>query len=125
MLESDAEAVSTFSSAVVQDVPAGEHRFTVNGAGVAPHSETVSVPETSEAEGPTRAGVDGEVPLVARETPLVSKSIPLEPIVTSPTSPSRTTSLVDCTTPRSPNPTLCTSTAAARIRRRSGTATTR
>jgi hypothetical protein len=68
LLESDPEAVPTFSGlAVVQDVPAGEHRFTVNGAGVAPHSETVSVPETSEAEGPTRAGVDGEVPLVARE----------------------------------------------------------
>ncbi|RKS84063.1 LOW QUALITY PROTEIN: hypothetical protein BDK61_3463 [Haloarcula quadrata] len=68
LLESDPEAVPTFSGlAVVQDVPAGEHRFTVNGAGVAPHSETVSVPETSEADGPTRAGVDGEVPLVARE----------------------------------------------------------
>ncbi|EMA22358.1 hypothetical protein C443_10397 [Haloarcula argentinensis DSM 12282] len=68
LLESDPEAVPTFSGlAVVQDVPAGEHRFTVNGAGVAPHSESVSVPETSETEGPTRAGVDGEVPLVARE----------------------------------------------------------
>ncbi|NLV15184.1 hypothetical protein GOC77_18120 [Haloarcula argentinensis] len=68
LLESEPEAVPTFSGlAVVQDVPAGEHRFTVNGAGVAPHSESVSVPETSESEGPTRAGVDGEVPLVARE----------------------------------------------------------
>ncbi|RLN01865.1 hypothetical protein D3D01_03330 [Haloarcula sp. Atlit-7R] len=68
LLESDPEAVPTFAGlAVVQDVPAGEHRFTVNGAGVAPHSESVSVPETGDAEGPTRAGVDGEVPLVARE----------------------------------------------------------
>ncbi|EMA00831.1 hypothetical protein SAMN05443574_101252 [Haloarcula vallismortis] len=68
LLESDPEAVPTSGGlAVIQDVPAGEHRFTVNGAGVAPHSETVSVPETSETEGPTRAGVDGEVPLVARE----------------------------------------------------------
>ncbi|WP_336337667.1 hypothetical protein [Haloarcula brevis] len=68
LLESDPEAVPTFGGlAVVQDVPAGEHRFTVNGAGVAPHSEPVSVPETNETDGPTRAGVDGEVPLVARE----------------------------------------------------------
>ncbi|MFB6222325.1 MAG: hypothetical protein ABEH86_01460 [Haloarcula sp.] len=69
LLESDPEAVPTFSGlAVVQDVPEGDHRFTVNGAGVAPHSETVSVPEASEVDGPTRAGVDGDVPLVARES---------------------------------------------------------
>ncbi|GCF13213.1 hypothetical protein Harman_11480 [Haloarcula mannanilytica] len=48
-------------------MPAGEHRFTVNGAGVAPHSETVSVSDAETADGPTRAGVDGEVPLVAQE----------------------------------------------------------
>ncbi|WP_424004772.1 hypothetical protein ACOZ4I_02510 [Haloarcula salina] len=70
LLESDPEAVPTFSGlAVVRDVPAGEHRFTVNGAGVAPHSETVSVPEATDG-GPTRAGVDGEIPLVARENAL-------------------------------------------------------
>jgi len=68
LLESDPEAVPTFAGlAVIQDVPAGDHRFTVNGAGVAPHSESVSVPEAGDGEGPTRAGVDGEVPLVARE----------------------------------------------------------
>jgi len=69
LLESDPEAVPTFSGlAVVQDVPEGDHRFTVNGAGVAPHSETVSVRDAETADGPTRAGVDGEVPLVARES---------------------------------------------------------
>ncbi|AEM56125.1 hypothetical protein HISP_02585 [Haloarcula hispanica N601] len=68
LLESDPEAVPTFSGlAVVQDVPEGDHRFTVNGAGVAPHSETVSVHDSESADGPTRAGVDGELPLVARE----------------------------------------------------------
>jgi len=64
LLESDPEGVPTFRGVVaVRDVPAGEHRLTVNGAGVAPHSETVSVPE----EGPAAAGVEGEIPLVARE----------------------------------------------------------
>ena len=68
LLESDPEAVPTFGGlAVVQDVPEGDHRFTVNGAGVAPHSETVSVSDAESADGPTRAGVDGELPLVARE----------------------------------------------------------
>ena len=63
LLESDPEGVPTSQGVVaVQDVPAGDHRLTVNGAGVAPHSETVSVPE----EGATAAGVGGEIPLVAR-----------------------------------------------------------
>ncbi|WP_058366467.1 hypothetical protein [Haloparvum sedimenti] len=66
LLESDPEAVPTFGGvAAVQDVPAGEHRFTVNGAGRAPHSERVTVAD--EGDAPTVAGVDGEVPLVARE----------------------------------------------------------
>ncbi|WP_246988656.1 hypothetical protein [Halorientalis marina] len=65
LLESEPEAVPTFRGvAAVQDVPEGDHRLTINGAGVAPHSETVSV---SGDDGPTVAGVDGEVPLVARE----------------------------------------------------------
>jgi hypothetical protein len=46
----------------VQDVPEGEHTLTVNGAGVTPHSETVAVPD----EGTSVAGVDGEIPVVAR-----------------------------------------------------------
>ena len=50
--------------AVVDDVPAGEHRLTVNGAGVEPHSETVGVDEETET---TPAGVEGSIPLVARE----------------------------------------------------------
>ncbi|WP_394352485.1 hypothetical protein [Natronorubrum aibiense] len=65
LLESDPEAVPTFGGvAVVQDVPAGEHRLTINGAGRAPHSERVSV---SDDGTPTAAGVGGEIPLVARD----------------------------------------------------------
>ena len=65
LLESDPVAVPTFDGvAMVRDVDPGEHRLTVNGAGVAPHSEQVSV----AGDGvPTTAGVDGEIPLVARE----------------------------------------------------------
>ncbi|GAB3415170.1 hypothetical protein GCM10027435_10970 [Haloparvum alkalitolerans] len=66
LLESDPEAVPTFGGvAAVQDVAAGEHRLTVNGAGRAPHSERVTVADEDDA--PTVAGVAGEVPLVARE----------------------------------------------------------
>ncbi|MFC4544384.1 hypothetical protein ACFO5R_20860 [Halosolutus amylolyticus] len=65
LLESDPEAVPTFGGvAVLQDVPAGDHRLTVNGAGRAPHSERLSVPDDGT---PTAAGVDGEIPLVDRE----------------------------------------------------------
>ncbi len=65
LLESDPEAVPTFGGvAVVQDVPAGEHRLTVNGAGRAPHSERVAVEDDGT---PTAAGVGGEIPLVARD----------------------------------------------------------
>jgi hypothetical protein len=65
LLESEPEAVPTFRGvAVVRDVPEGDHRLTVNGAGVAPHSETVAV---AGDDAPAAAGVDGEIPLVARE----------------------------------------------------------
>ncbi|MDF9745567.1 hypothetical protein [Natrinema salsiterrestre] len=65
LLESEPEAVPTFGGvAVAQDVPAGDHRLTVNGAGKAPHSERVSV---SDGGSTTAAGVDGEIPLVARD----------------------------------------------------------
>jgi hypothetical protein len=63
LLQSEPEAVPTFQGlAVVQGVPEGEHRLSITGAGVAPHSETVSV-----SEGTNVAGVDAEIPLVARE----------------------------------------------------------
>ncbi|RDZ63997.1 hypothetical protein C5B90_12895 [Haloferax sp. Atlit-12N] len=86
LLESDPEAAPTFGGlGVLQNVPAGEHRLTVNGAGSAPHSETVQVGDaesgsssTTETESSsdgdddggtlTTAGVDGEIPLVARES---------------------------------------------------------
>ncbi|MBX0325392.1 hypothetical protein EGH21_20400 [Halomicroarcula sp. F13] len=65
LLESDPEAVPTFDGvAAVQDVPAGDHRLTVNRAGAAPHSEQVAV---ADEGGPTLAGVDGEIPTVANE----------------------------------------------------------
>ena len=63
LLESEPEAVPTFGGvAAVRDVPEGEHRLTVNGAGLVPHSETVAV-----GSGATAAGVEGSIPLVARE----------------------------------------------------------
>ncbi|WP_416840330.1 hypothetical protein [Haloferax sp. DFSO52] len=76
LLESDPEAVPTFAGiGVVQDVPTGDHRLTVNGAGLAPHSEQVSVgAETTEGSDETTnsgivtAGVSGEIPLVARDS---------------------------------------------------------
>jgi hypothetical protein len=49
---------------VAQGVEAGEHRLTVNGAGVTPHSERVTVEDDG---GVTAAGVGGEIPQVARE----------------------------------------------------------
>jgi len=65
LLESDPEAVPTFGGvAAVTDVEAGDHQLTVNRAGAAPHSESVSV---TDDDGPTVAGADGEIPLVARE----------------------------------------------------------
>jgi hypothetical protein len=63
LFQSEPQAVPTFHGiAVVQDVPEGEHSLTINGAGVAPHHETVTV-----GEGVTAAGVEGEIPVVARE----------------------------------------------------------
>ncbi|MFC5133142.1 MULTISPECIES: hypothetical protein [Haloferacaceae] len=69
LLESDPEAVPTFGGvAVVRDVESGDHRLTVNGAGRAPHSERLAVdPAEDETDPVTVAGVDGEIPLVARE----------------------------------------------------------
>ncbi len=65
LLESEPEAVPTFDGIVIaRDIPAGDHRLTVNGAGRAPHSERVTV---SDDGAPTAAGVDGEIPLVARD----------------------------------------------------------
>ncbi len=112
LLESDAQVVPTFGGvAVARDVPAGDHRLTVNAAGRAPYSERLRVGTPEEAttdpadsdgaaDGPatadpgtdatattgsgtrdgetdtdrparpervTAAGVDAEIPLVARE----------------------------------------------------------
>ncbi|MFB6235233.1 MAG: hypothetical protein ABEH81_15335 [Halopenitus sp.] len=65
LFESEPSAAPTFRGVVMlQDVADGDHRLTVNGAGVAPHNEPVTV--DSAAEGPTVAGADGEIPTVAR-----------------------------------------------------------
>jgi hypothetical protein len=65
LLQSDPVAVPTFNGiAAVRDVSEGEHTLTVNGAGVAPHSEQVTV---AEGDQQTLAGVGGEIPTVARE----------------------------------------------------------
>jgi hypothetical protein len=67
LLESEPTAIPTFGGlAVARNVPEGDHRFTVNGAGLAPHSETV----TASAGEATAAGVGGRVALVAREDAL-------------------------------------------------------
>ena len=61
LAESDPIAVPTFAGiAVVEDLPAGEHRLTVNGAGEAPYSERV---EVTEEPGTDLAGVNGEIAL--------------------------------------------------------------
>ncbi|MFA9518325.1 hypothetical protein ACERIT_14105 [Halopenitus sp. H-Gu1] len=66
LLESEPEAIPTFGGiAAVQDVPSGDHRLTVNGAGRAPHGEQIAVPDDESTT--TVAGVEGEIPLVARE----------------------------------------------------------
>jgi hypothetical protein len=65
LIQSDPRAVPTFRGlAVLQNVPEGEHRLTINGAGVAPHSETVTV--TSD-DTPDLAGAGGEIPVVPNE----------------------------------------------------------
>jgi hypothetical protein len=65
LLESDPEAVPTFQGvAAVGGVESGDHQLTVNRAGTAPHTEQVAVADDDE---PTAAGVEGEIPLVARE----------------------------------------------------------
>jgi len=65
LLESDPESVPTFNGiALHRDVPEGDHRLTVNAAGVEPHSETLTVEDDAEL---TTAGVGGNIPVVARE----------------------------------------------------------
>ena len=66
LIESDPEAVPTFAGgvAVANGVPEGDHRLTVNGAGQTPHSEELTV---AADEPVAAAGVEGEIPLVARE----------------------------------------------------------
>lgn len=68
LLESDPQMRPTFSGvAVFGDVEPGEHRLTVNAAGSAPHSEHLEVTDDGDDNPFRRAGVDGEVPVVARD----------------------------------------------------------
>ncbi|MFA1612151.1 hypothetical protein [Halobellus rubicundus] len=72
LLESDPEAVPTFLGvAVVDDVPAGDHRLTVNGPGFAPYSERVGVGTESGAgteTATTEAGTETETTESGTET---------------------------------------------------------
>ena len=64
LLESEPEAVPSFSGTIaIEGPPEGEHRFTVNGAGMAPYSQTLRV----EGNGNTRVGVEGAVPMASNE----------------------------------------------------------
>ncbi len=64
LLESEPEAVPSFSGVIaIGNPPAGEHRFTVNGAGMAPYSQAVQV----DGDGDTRVGVEGAVPMASNE----------------------------------------------------------
>ena len=74
LLESDPEAVPTFGGIVaITDVESGDHELTINRSGSAPHGEQVSVADDDE---PTLAGVDSEIPLVAREN---ARKIEIDP----------------------------------------------
>ncbi|UIP01090.1 hypothetical protein Hbl1158_07000 [Halobaculum sp. CBA1158] len=54
LLESDPEAVPTFNGVVaLRDVPDGEHRLTVNGAGVAPYGQRIVHGDADSDEGTT------------------------------------------------------------------------
>jgi len=64
LLESEPEAVPSFGGVIaIQNPPAGEHRFTVNGAGMAPYSQALTV----DGQSDTRVGVDGAVPMAPNE----------------------------------------------------------
>ena len=67
LLESDPKMRPTFAGvAVFGDVEPGDHQLTVNAAGSAPHSEQLEVTDDDGDSRFRRAGVDGEVPVVAR-----------------------------------------------------------
>ncbi|WP_313691147.1 hypothetical protein [Halorarum halobium] len=64
-LESDPVAVPTWGGvAAFRDVPAGDHRLTVNAPGVAPYAETF---ERGDEGGTTAAGADGALVLAPNE----------------------------------------------------------
>ncbi|WP_284014422.1 hypothetical protein [Halobaculum litoreum] len=74
LLESDPVAVPTFNGVVaLRDVPEGDHRLTVNGAGVAPYSQGLAHTDDGEA---TTAGVDGEVVVAANEDAVKVRASP-------------------------------------------------
>ena len=65
LLESDPVAAPTWNGVVAfQDVPEGNHRLTVNGAGLAPYAEELTVEGDGELN---TVGVDGAVTVVANE----------------------------------------------------------
>jgi len=74
LLESEPEVVPTFNGVVaLRDVPEGEHRLTVNGAGVAPYSQGLVHEEDGEA---TTAGADGDVVVTPNEAAVKVRAEP-------------------------------------------------
>ncbi|WP_435067491.1 hypothetical protein [Haloplanus sp. C73] len=69
LLRSDPAAAPTFRGvAMFRGVDSGDHRLTVNAAGLAPHDEPVRVEDGDDDTSPGAtavAGVEGEIPLVA------------------------------------------------------------
>jgi hypothetical protein len=76
ILESESVAVPTFGNVVaILDPPTGDHRLTVNGAGLAPYGETLTVEDGDDVlptkDGNQRnnvyLGVDGQITTAANE----------------------------------------------------------
>jgi hypothetical protein len=64
LLESEPESVPSFTGVIVLEDPRpGEHRFTVNGAGMAPYSQALTV----DGESDSRVGVAGEIAMAPNE----------------------------------------------------------
>ena len=88
LLESDPVAVPTFEGvAVVRDVPAGDHRFTVNAPGQAPHSERLSVGDSESDATATSGGSETASGVTTTDTTTAEESPTTVDEQTAPASP--------------------------------------
>ena len=88
LLESDPVAVPTFEGvAVVRDVPAGDHRFTVNAPGQAPHSERLSVGDSESDATATSGGSETASDVTTTDTSTSEESPTTVDEQTAPASP--------------------------------------